>query len=99
VLSITDKCDTGENYLKGKKISASISFVKAGLCMDRILVCAVKSTTLSSTVKVLEPVSQTVTKKAGGFAKIFNKVSGSKETMRVFKVCYVNLIPGILHPD
>jgi hypothetical protein len=86
LLNINEKCDTAENYLKGKKISASISFVKAGMCMERILVCAVKSTTLSSTVKVYEPVDQTVTKKSGGFAKIFNKVSGSKETMRVFKV-------------
>jgi hypothetical protein len=96
LLNINEKSDTSENYLKGKKISASISFVKAGMCMERILVCAVKSTTLSSTVKVYEPVDQAVTKKSGGFAKIFNKVSGAKETMRVYKV-YRYLIPGILH--
>jgi hypothetical protein len=38
-----------------KKIMDHTSFFKAGVCLGQVLVCSVKTSTLSSTIKVLAP--------------------------------------------
>lgn len=76
--------DVSDNAKKGRRISSHVSFFKVGICNDRMLICAVKSTTLSSTIKVFEPVapSSSSTKKSS-FLRIFR---GSTESVKVFKV-------------
>ena len=67
---------------KAKKLSSHVTFFKTGRCAGRSLVCFVKSASLSSTVKLLEPVSSSQVKKRGGLGKLF----GSNEVMKVYKV-------------
>ena len=71
---------------KGKKIGSSVSFFKLGVCSDRTFVCAVKSTTLTATVKVLEPVGLGVTNLRGKLGKLFR---APNEPLRVFKEFYI----------
>ncbi|KAJ3031123.1 RHO1 GDP-GTP exchange protein 2 [Rhizophlyctis rosea] len=49
------------------------SFIKQGVCMDRTLICAVKSAALSTTIKVFEPVSATGGKKKGIAARFMKQ--------------------------
>lgn len=41
---------------RAKKVSNHVNFFKAGVCLGRVFLCVVKSSAMSSTVKVLEPV-------------------------------------------
>lgn len=79
--------DPSANTKKGRRISSHVSFFKVGSCNGRTLICAVKSTALSSTVKTFEPVapSDTSTKKSG-FLRMFK---GSPESVKVFKEFYI----------
>jgi hypothetical protein len=69
-----------------KKILGHINFFKAGVGAGRHLVCCVKSSTLSSTVKVLEPVdSMPKSKKKPAFGNIFQS---TQDTLKPFQVSY-----------
>ncbi|KAI8903114.1 CNH domain-containing protein [Gorgonomyces haynaldii] len=83
-LSILESAD-GQTR-KGKKIAASVSFFKQGICIDRSFVCAVKSSTLTATIKVLEPVGLGVTNLRGKLGKLFK---APNEPLRVFKEFYI----------
>ena len=43
--------------LLAKKISSHVAYFKTGICCDQFYMCAVKSTTLSTTIKVYEPIA------------------------------------------
>ncbi len=68
---------------RGKKIGSHVSFFKQGVCADRTLVCAVKSTTLTATIKVLEPMGLGVSNLRGKIGKLFR---ATNDSLRVFKV-------------
>jgi hypothetical protein len=68
---------------KGKKIGSHVSFFKQGVCAERTLVCAVKSTSLTATIKVLEPVGLGGSRLRGKLGKLFRTTNDS---LRVFKV-------------
>lgn len=51
-----DLLETGDPFKHMKRIAKEISFFKVGSCMDRTMVCMVKSNPTLSTVKILEPV-------------------------------------------
>ena len=59
--------------------------------MGRTLVCIVKSSSLSSTIKVMEPIEKDVrhSKKAPTLRKL---IGGGKEVLRVFKVSIYYII-------
>lgn len=67
-----------------KKILGHTNFFKAGICQGRVLVCSVKSSTLSSTVKVLEP--QDTLSRGGGRPAFRGLLRGGREALRPFKV-------------
>ncbi|KAI9018298.1 CNH domain-containing protein [Hyaloraphidium curvatum] len=72
---------------KGRRVSSHVSFFKVGTCNDRTLICAVKSTSLSSTVKAFEPVAP-----GGPSAKktsLLRLLKGSPDSVRVFKEFYI----------
>lgn len=48
---------------RGRKYPSHVSFFKTGLCLDKTLVCIVKSNSISSTIRTLEPVVQADSKK------------------------------------
>ena len=68
---------------KAKKIGTNVSFFKLGVCSERTLISAVKSTSLSATIKLLEPVGLGVNKLKGKFGRLFKS---SNDILRVYKV-------------
>lgn len=67
-----------------KKIQNHANFFKAGVCLGRHLVCCVKTSALSSTIKVFEPLETTMkNKKKPAFSKMFQ---GGQDALRPFKV-------------
>jgi hypothetical protein len=82
-----------------KKIMGHTAFFKAGVCLGQVLVCSVKTSTLSSTVKVLEP-QDTFSrgKKQPAYRKLLPQ--GGQEALKPFKVRFrffcVPVVCGIL---
>ncbi|CUA74621.1 Rho1 guanine nucleotide exchange factor 1 [Schizosaccharomyces pombe 972h-] [Rhizoctonia solani] len=70
-----------------KRIASHTSFFKAGYCLGRTLVCVVKASSLSSTIKVLEPIEQSI---RGKSKPTFKKLlQGGNDTLKVFKEFYI----------
>lgn len=81
--------DSNEPMLakRPKKIQSHCTFFKTGICLGRHLVCCVKSSALSTTVKVYEPndaMSKAKNKK--GFGKMFN---AGQDELKPFKEFYI----------
>ncbi|EFW99050.1 Rho guanyl nucleotide exchange factor [Grosmannia clavigera kw1407] len=70
-----------------KKIQSHCSFFKTGICLGNHLVCCVKSSALSTTVKVYQP-NDTMAKAKGkkGFGKMFN---AGQDELKPFKEFYI----------
>jgi hypothetical protein len=78
----------GSNPMDGlkraKRISSHTTFFKAGYCLGKALVCVVKSSPLSSTIKALEPIDQNV---RGRSKPTFKKLlQGGNDTLRTYRV-------------
>jgi hypothetical protein len=82
ILDIPEK-DTSMGTWKGKKIGMNVSFFKVGVCAERTLICCVKSSSLSATIKLLEPVGLGANKLKGKFGRLFKS---SNDSLRVYKV-------------
>jgi hypothetical protein len=88
-----------------KKLSGHVSFFAVGECLQKTLICVVKSTNLSSTIKVFEPIS---TAKKGGGNQLGKTITlfNDKDKIKVFKVIYnillisfyINSLIGVLYP-
>ena len=74
---------------RARKISSHATFFKAGQCLGRTLVCVVKSGSVSSTIKTLEPVDQPRGKKQPAIRKF---LQGSNDSLRVFKVRRISFV-------
>jgi RHO1 GDP-GTP exchange protein 1/2 len=82
-----DQHDPMAGLKRAKRISSHINFFKAGYCLGRALVCVVKSSALSSTIKTFEPIDQVA---RGRSKPTFKKLlQGGNDTLRVFRVCLV----------
>jgi hypothetical protein len=90
---------------RAKRISSHTSFFKAGICLGKVLVCVVKSSPLSSTIKTLEPIDQNV---RGRSKPTFRKLlQGGNDTLKLFRVSLllydravvidVSMLEGVLH--
>ncbi|KAK4057754.1 RHO1 GDP-GTP exchange protein 2 [Microbotryomycetes sp. JL221] len=79
---------------RARKISSHATFFKAGQCLGRTLVCVVKSGSVSSTIKTLEPVDQVRGKKQPAIRKF---LQGSNESLRVFKEFYIPTESSSVH--
>ncbi|OZJ04392.1 hypothetical protein BZG36_02413 [Bifiguratus adelaidae] len=75
-----------DKQLRGRKISAHVSFFKVGVCLDKTLVCIVKSTTLSSTIKTLEPIIQTEKKSKTSLSRLLGR---NFDTLKVYRELYI----------
>ena len=83
-LDALDPLDPLAGLKRAKRIASHISFFKAGVCVGKTLVCVVKSSPLSSTIKALEPIDQNV---RGRSKPTFRKLlQGGNDTLRVYKV-------------
>ncbi|KAI9812767.1 MAG: RHO1 GDP-GTP exchange protein 2 [Pycnora praestabilis] len=80
-----DPNDTQSPLAKRSKKIASANFFKAGICLGRHLVCCVKTSALSTTIKVFEPMeSMAKGKKKPAFSKMFQ--GGQQDALKPFKV-------------
>ncbi|KAI0476078.1 CNH domain-containing protein [Xylariaceae sp. FL0804] len=78
-----------------KKIQSGCSYFRTGICLGRHLVCCVKSTALSTTIKVYEPNdSMTKGKKQKGFGKMFN---AGQDELKAFKEFYIPTESSSVH--
>lgn len=90
-LDALDPRDPSAGLKRAKRVSAHTSFFKAGTCLGRTLVCVVKTSPLSSTIKALEPIDYSA---RGKNKPTFRKLlQGGNDTLRSFKVV---LIPFFL---
>lgn len=79
---------------KGKRICHA-NYINAGMCNGQTLVCCVKSSSLSSTVKVFEPMdSMTKGKKKSGFAKM---LASGQEVLKPYKEFYIPMESNSIH--
>lgn len=84
-LEALDPGETQSPLIKRPKKIASTNFFKAGVCLGRHLVCCVKTSALSTTIKVFEPMdSSSKGKKKPAFSKMFQ---GGQDALKAFKVC------------
>jgi len=80
---------------RAKRISSHTSFFKAGYCLDRVLVCIIKSSQMSSTFKVLEPID---TNTRGRAKPTFKKLlQGGNDTLNVFREFYIPMESTSIH--
>jgi hypothetical protein len=85
-LDCLDPNDPNAALKKGKRIASHTSFFKTGTCLGRTLVVVVKSSTLSSTIKVLEPNVPGARPQGGLF-----RSRQAQEPLKVFKEFYIPL--------
>ncbi|KAK4195391.1 putative rho1 guanine nucleotide exchange factor 1 [Triangularia verruculosa] len=72
---------------RAKKIQNHCNFFKTGICLGRHLVCCVRSSALSTTIKVYEPNdAMSRTKKQKGLSKMFN---AGQDELKPFKEFYI----------
>jgi hypothetical protein len=93
-----DALDTDESIAgpskKGRKICGA-SYISAGTCNGQTLVCCVKSSSLSSTVKVYQPMdSMTKGKKKSGLAKM---LASGQEVLKPHKEFYIPMESNSIH--
>ncbi len=95
-LEALDPTDPQAALKRGKRLSSHTSFFKTGVCLGRTLLCIVKSSPLSSTIKTLEALDQSVRgkKQPTPFRKFLNTTN---EPFKVFKVRLVVRNSRCLH--
>lgn len=78
-----------------KKIQSHCSFFKTGICLGRHFVCCVKSSALSTTIKVFEPNdAMTKAKKQKGLGKF---MSSGHDELKPFKEFYIPTESSSVH--
>ncbi|KAF9894545.1 RHO1 GDP-GTP exchange protein 2 [Aspergillus nanangensis] len=87
----------GQNSLakRPKKIQGHANFFKAGIGLGRHLVCSVKTSGLSSTIKVYEPMDNLAKgKKKSAVSKMFQS---GQDTLKPFKEYYIPAESSSIH--
>ncbi|AEO65224.1 4daa57b4-df88-424a-bd71-ac98bf835f26 [Thermothielavioides terrestris] len=80
---------------RAKKIQSHCNFFKTGICLGRHLVCCVKSSALSTTIKVYEPTDAMARiKKQKGISKMFN---AGQDELKPFKEFYIPTESSSVH--
>lgn len=83
-LEALDPSDNQSPLAKRPRKIGHANFFKAGVCLGRHLVCCVKTSALSTTIKVYEPMeSMSKGKKKPAFSKMFQ---GGQDVLKPLKV-------------
>ncbi|KAA1469046.1 CNH-domain-containing protein [Dentipellis sp. KUC8613] len=94
-LDALDPKDPMAGLKRAKRIASHTSYFKAGTCINRTFVCVVKTSPLSSTIKILEPIDQNV---RGRSKPTFRKLlQGGNDTLRIFKEFYIPVQSSSIH--
>jgi hypothetical protein len=76
-------------------IAALTSFFKSGICVGRTFVCVVKTSPLSSTIKIFESIDQNI---RGRNKPRFRKLlQGGNDTLRIYKEFYIPVQLSSIH--
>ncbi|KDQ19199.1 hypothetical protein BOTBODRAFT_171136 [Botryobasidium botryosum FD-172 SS1] len=94
-LDSLDPMDPTAGLKRARRVASHTSFFKAGTCLGRMLVCIVKASALSSTIKTLEPIDQSYRTKHKPTIKKF--LQGGNETLRIFKEFYIPTESSSIH--
>ncbi|KAK3719973.1 RHO1 GDP-GTP exchange protein 2 [Vermiconidia calcicola] len=79
---------------RGRRICHA-NYINAGMCNGQTLVCCVKSSSLSSTVKVFEPMDSMVKgKKKSGIARM---LASGQEVLKPYKEFYIPMESNSIH--
>ncbi|KAF2858943.1 CNH-domain-containing protein [Piedraia hortae CBS 480.64] len=80
---------------RGRRVCHA-NYLNAGVCNGQTLVCCVKSSSLSSTVKVFEPMDHALSKskKKSGFAKM---LASGQEVLKSYKEFYIPMESNSIH--
>ncbi|KAF8519036.1 CNH domain-containing protein [Hysterangium stoloniferum] len=94
-LDALDPRDPLAGLKRAKHVSTHTSYFKTGTCLGKTLVCVVKTTALSSTIRVMEPIDYNV---RGKNKPTFRKLlQGGNDTLRSFKVFYIPIESNSVH--
>ncbi|MCJ1307965.1 RHO1 GDP-GTP exchange protein 2 [Agyrium rufum] len=94
-LEVLDSTDN-PTLKRPKKIQSHTNFFRTGVCLGRHLVCCAKSSSISTTVKVFEPMD-TLSKgrrQRGGFSQLFQS---TQDSLKPFKEFYVQAESTSIH--
>lgn len=94
-LDALDPMDPMAGLKRAKKVSSHTSFFKAGFCLGKVLVCIVKSSQLSSTFKMMEPVDSNVRNRSKPTFKAL--LQGGHETLKSFREFYIPVESTSIH--
>ncbi|KAI0042292.1 CNH-domain-containing protein [Auriscalpium vulgare] len=94
-LDALDHMDPMAGLKRAKRIASHTSFFKTGVCIGRTFVCVVKTSPLSSTIKILEPIDQNV---RGRSKPTFRKLlQGGNDTLRIYREFYIPVQSSSIH--
>lgn len=93
-LSALDPTEAALNK-RPKKIQGHCNFFKTGVCLGRHLVCCVKSSALSTTIKVFEP--NDAMSKGKKQKNFFNLKTGGPDELKSFKEFYIPTESSSIH--
>jgi hypothetical protein len=86
-LGALETMDPLAGWKRRKRIAAHTTFFKSGICVALTFVCVVKTSPLSCTIKIFEPIDQNV---RGRNEPTFHKLlQGGKDTLRIYKGFYI----------
>ena len=84
-LDCLDPNDPNAALKRAKRISSHTSFFKSGICLGKTFVAVVKSSALSSTIKVLEPIDQ-ATRAKKPQTSFMKRLNVGSEPLKLYKV-------------
>ena len=80
---------------RAKRIAAHTSFFQSGICVGRTFVCVVKTSPLSSTIKIFEPIDQNVRGRNKPTSR--KLLQGENDALRIYKEFYIPVQSRSIH--
>jgi hypothetical protein len=90
-----DAHDTMAGLKRAKRISNHTTFFKAGYCLGKAVVCTVKSSPLSSTFRVFQPIAQNTRERTK--LTLRQRLQGGNETLNMFREFYIPVESSSIH--
>ncbi|KAF3940607.1 hypothetical protein ABW19_dt0209478 [Dactylella cylindrospora] len=93
--TITEPIEPAMASKRQKRIQGHVNFFKTGVCLGRVLVCCVRNSSMSSTVKVYEPLDNlTKGRNKPAFRKL---LAGGQDALKLFKEFYIPSEASSIH--
>ncbi|KAJ1912521.1 RHO1 GDP-GTP exchange protein 2 [Tieghemiomyces parasiticus] len=81
--------------VRPRKMHAHVTFFKAGMCMDELRVCSVRSSNITSTIKMDVPIAPNHVRRSKSFGRLLPR--GAQDIMRLYKKYYIPSQTSSLH--